>query len=160
MNEQVNTHMAASALTSWKQFNGKHGLEHHQNDHLHEEQQQQHAKRARTGHMEQPDHYMMAPAHYRQEYQHKAPVAVMAVHGKPELKPFPFYYYRDHSTDEDPDPLTPLTFPGRVPNFPAKLHVILAKPEYADVIDWMPHGRSWRVLKPREFETKIIPKVR
>ena len=41
-------------------------------------------------------------------------------HGKEVvLKPFPYFYYRDYSTLQDPDPLTPLTAPGRVPNFPA-----------------------------------------
>lgn len=78
--------------------------------------------------------------------------------GKDELKPYPFFYYRDHSTDSDPDPLEPLTPPGRVPTFPAKLYAILARPELEDVVAWLPHGRAWRVLKPREFETKVIPR--
>lgn len=38
-----------------------------------------------------------------------------------ELLPRPYFYYRDFSQDVDPDPLTPLTPPGRVPNFPAKM---------------------------------------
>lgn len=38
-----------------------------------------------------------------------------------ELLPAPFFYYRDFSTQPDPDPLVPLTAPGRVPNFPAKV---------------------------------------
>jgi len=74
-----------------------------------------------------------------------------------ELRPFPWFYYRDFSHEEDPDSLTPLTPPGRVPNFPAKMHAILSRPDLADVICWMPHGRSWRVLKPREFEVRVIP---
>lgn len=73
------------------------------------------------------------------------------------LKPYPFFYYRDFSREADPDPLTPLTPPGRVPNFPAKMHAILSRPDLADIICWMPHGRSWRVLKPREFEIRVIP---
>jgi hypothetical protein len=64
----------------------------------------------------------------------------------------------DHSTVPDPDPLTPLTAPGRVPNFPAKMHAILSHPELRDIVCWLPHGRSWRVLKPREFEIKVLPK--
>ncbi|CAB9513571.1 shock factor protein [Seminavis robusta] len=75
-----------------------------------------------------------------------------------ELKPAPYFYYRDHSQDADPDPLTPLTPPGRVPNFPAKMQAILSKKEYSDIVAWLPHGRSWRILKPREFEVKVIPK--
>ncbi|ACI65630.1 heat shock factor, DNA-binding [Phaeodactylum tricornutum CCAP 1055/1] len=73
------------------------------------------------------------------------------------LQPYPMFYYRDFSTESDPDALTPLTPPGRVPNFPAKMHSILSRPDLADVICWMPHGRSWRVLKPREFEIRVIP---
>jgi HSF-type DNA-binding len=73
------------------------------------------------------------------------------------LKPFPFFYYLDFSTQVDPDPLIPVTSPGRVPNFPAKMHSILSRPDLADLVAWMPHGRSWRVLKPREFEISVIP---
>ena len=73
------------------------------------------------------------------------------------LKPYPYFFYRDFSKQVDPDPLTPLTAPGRVPNFPAKMHSILSRPDLADVVAWMPHGRSWRVLKPREFEIRVIP---
>jgi len=76
---------------------------------------------------------------------------------QPELKPFPYFYYRDFSKEVDPDPLVPLTPPGRVPNFPAKMHSILSRPDLADIICWMPHGRAWRVLKPREFEIRVIP---
>jgi hypothetical protein len=72
-------------------------------------------------------------------------------------EPYPFFHYKDYSTKPDPDALTPLTPPGRVPNFPAKMHSILSRPDLADVICWMPHGRSWRVLKPREFEIRVIP---
>lgn len=75
-----------------------------------------------------------------------------------ELLPAPYFYYRDHSTEQDPDPLTPLTPPGRVPNFPAKMHAILSRKDFEDIVAWLPHGRSWRVLKPREFEVKVIPK--
>ncbi|CAB9521306.1 shock factor protein 4 [Seminavis robusta] len=35
---------------------------------------------------------------------------------------------------------------------------ILSSPEYQTIISWLPHGRAWRVLKPKEFEEKIIPK--
>lgn len=73
------------------------------------------------------------------------------------VKSFPYFFYRDFSSLPDPDPLTPLTSPGRVPNFPAKMHSILSRPDLADVVAWMPHGRSWRVLKPREFEIRVIP---
>ena len=76
--------------------------------------------------------------------------------GKREMQPSPFFHYRNFSEVEDPDPLTPLTFPGRVPNFPAKMHAILSRPDLSDIVAWMPHGRSWRILKPREFEVRVI----
>jgi len=44
------------------------------------------------------------------------------------------------------------------PPFPVKLHKILSNPENSDIISWLPHGRSWRVLKPKTYEEKIIPK--
>lgn len=79
---------------------------------------------------------------------------------KPEamraLLPAPFFRYRDFSEVEDPDPLTPLTFPGRVPNFTSKMHAILSRPDLSDIVAWMPHGRAWRILKPREFEVRVI----
>lgn len=74
-----------------------------------------------------------------------------------ELLPAPYFYYRDHSTKEDDDPLTPLTPLARVPNFPAKMHAILSRKDLSDVVTWLPHGRAWRVLKPREFEVRVIP---
>lgn len=86
-----------------------------------------------------------------------AAAATTAPHNAKVLKPAPYFYYRDHSMEVDSDPLTPLTPPGRVPNFPAKMHAILGRSDFRDVVAWLPHGRSWRVLKPREFEIKVIP---
>ena len=34
---------------------------------------------------------------------------------------------------------------------------ILSREDLSHIISWMPHGRSWRVWKPREFEIKVIP---
>jgi hypothetical protein len=85
------------------------------------------------------------------------PPAQLARAPEANPEPYPFFHYKDFSTKPDPDSLTPLTPPGRVPNFPAKMHSILSRPDLADVICWMPHGRSWRVLKPREFEIRVIP---
>jgi len=75
----------------------------------------------------------------------------------PEEPKAPYFYYRDHSHLPDPDPTKPVTIPGRIPTFPAKLFAILSRPDLADIISWMPHGRSWKVHKPREFEIKVIP---
>jgi hypothetical protein len=102
-----------------------------------------------------------------------------------QLKPYPYFYYKDYSTSPDPDPLIPLTPPGRyvafdnhdpvpltvygfahfsgfhvdtrVPNFVAKMHAILSRPNLTDVIVWMPHGRSFKILKPRDFEIRVLP---
>ena len=46
---------------------------------------------------------------------------------------------------------------GKEPPFPVKLHRILSNSEFREVITWLPHGRSWRVLKPKAFEEGIIP---
>lgn len=69
-----------------------------------------------------------------------------------------FNVYADYSMMPDPDPLVPLTPIGRVPNFLARLHAILCRQDLSDVICWLPHGRSWRMLKPCEFEKEVMPK--
>ncbi len=43
------------------------------------------------------------------------------------------------------------------PSSPVKLYALLSQPNLAPVITWMPHGRSWKVLKPRIFETAVLP---
>ncbi|KAL3935310.1 MAG: hypothetical protein SGARI_003030 [Bacillariaceae sp.] len=45
----------------------------------------------------------------------------------------------------------------RSQRFPVKLYALLAQPALAHIITWMPHGRSWKVLKPKLFETSILP---
>lgn len=45
----------------------------------------------------------------------------------------------------------------RVQKFPVKLYAILAQKEFSDIITWMPHGRSWKVLKPNLFESLVMP---
>ena len=45
----------------------------------------------------------------------------------------------------------------RVQKFPVKLYAILAQKEFADIVSWMPHGRSWKVLKPNLFESLVMP---
>mmetsp|Transcript_27977 Transcript_27977/g.65048 ORF Transcript_27977/g.65048 Transcript_27977/m.65048 type:complete len:567 (+) Transcript_27977:60-1760(+) len=45
----------------------------------------------------------------------------------------------------------------RVKKFPVKLYAILARKEFHDIITWMPHGRSWKVLKPNLFESTVMP---
>ena len=72
-------------------------------------------------------------------------------------QPYPYFYYRDYSTLVDATPQAPLTSAGRAPNFPTLMHSILNRPDLSDIVAWMPHGRSWRVLQPREFEARVIP---
>ena len=45
----------------------------------------------------------------------------------------------------------------RVQKFPVKLYAILGKKEFEGIITWMPHGRSWKVLKPNLFESMVMP---
>ena len=45
----------------------------------------------------------------------------------------------------------------RVQKFPVKLYAILAQKEFQNIITWMPHGRSWKVLKPNLFESLVMP---
>lgn len=72
------------------------------------------------------------------------------------LRDSPYFYYRDHSLERDADPLSPLTPPGRVPNFPAKMHAIMSRHDLEDVVAWQSHGRAWRILDAKAFETKVL----
>lgn len=40
----------------------------------------------------------------------------------------------------------------------SEMHAILTNPDLAGVVAWAPHGRSWRILRPRDFEIRILPK--
>lgn len=41
---------------------------------------------------------------------------------------------------------------------PTKLHLMLINPCYSDdIICWMPHGRSWKVLNQKKFVKKVMP---
>ena len=76
--------------------------------------------------------------------------------GEAKLQPYPFFYYRDFSRVKDPNPSARNSLKG-ANNFPVKMHIILNDPELEDIVGWLPHGRSWRILRPREFEKKVIP---
>ncbi|KAL3774291.1 hypothetical protein HJC23_007930 [Cyclotella cryptica] len=73
-------------------------------------------------------------------------------------KPAPYFFYTDHSREADHDPLSPVTQSGTVPSFPIKMHALLSKTELSDVLAWDSHGRSFRILKPRQFEAEILPR--
>lgn len=82
----------------------------------------------------------------------------------------PLYKYRDfgHVDEEDDGVNAEIPAPApngrgnsessiRVQKFPVKLYAILAQKEFHDIICWMPHGRSWKVLKPSVFESLVMP---
>ena len=35
--------------------------------------------------------------------------------------------------------------------------MILSNPDFEDIISWLPHGRSWRILQQKAFEERVIP---
>lgn len=44
------------------------------------------------------------------------------------------------------------------PSFPKKLHDILTKSDFAgSTLEWLSHGKSWRVLRWDDFSNKVIP---
>jgi HSF-type DNA-binding len=43
-------------------------------------------------------------------------------------------------------------------SFPSRLHEILSNPEYSECITWLPHGRSWKILRRTQFECLVIPR--
>ena len=73
-------------------------------------------------------------------------------------RPYPYFFYIDHFREADPDPFMPVTQPGRTPCFLMKMHALLSNTKLADIIAWDDHGRSFRILRRKEFETKVMPK--
>jgi hypothetical protein len=76
------------------------------------------------------------------------------------------YKYNDYAKLEEHElavPTTPASGRGstdssiRAQKFPVKLYAILAQKEFHDIITWMHHGRSWKVLKPTMFESMVMP---
>jgi hypothetical protein len=70
--------------------------------------------------------------------------------------------YRDHSEvpAERTDGASSILCHGsstKEHTFSVKLHMILSNPDFQDIIGWLPHGRSWRILKQQAFEEKVIP---
>jgi len=44
-------------------------------------------------------------------------------------------------------------------NFPFQMHKILTNSDFAgSTLEWLPHGKSWRVLRWDEFSNNVIPK--
>lgn len=42
--------------------------------------------------------------------------------------------------------------------FPLRLHELLADPTVRDVISWLPHGRSFVILRPDVFANRVLPR--
>ncbi len=40
---------------------------------------------------------------------------------------------------------------------PVKLNLMLSDPKFSHIISWMPHGRAWRVFRPKEFTEFVAP---
>lgn len=65
----------------------------------------------------------------------------------------------DRSQEPDTLPNIHITTPNRCPSFVVKLYAVLSyHPELSHIITWLPHGRSWTILDPMEFEVNVIPK--
>eukprot|EP00569_Conticribra_weissflogii_P011276 CAMPEP_0171377864 /NCGR_PEP_ID=MMETSP0879-20121228/22321_1 /TAXON_ID=67004 /ORGANISM="Thalassiosira weissflogii, Strain CCMP1336" /LENGTH=435 /DNA_ID=CAMNT_0011888115 /DNA_START=74 /DNA_END=1381 /DNA_ORIENTATION=+ len=70
----------------------------------------------------------------------------------------PKYIYRDfshiqpsHSTNNEQLEPAPRTLP-------AKLNSMLSDSSLSDIITWLPHGRSWRILDRDRFTHEVLPK--
>ena len=69
--------------------------------------------------------------------------------------------YIDHSqdlpdnSDQEANRIAPI---HRRPNFPESLFAILSDQTLSNVITWLPHGRSFSILKPEVFATEVLPK--
>lgn len=73
-----------------------------------------------------------------------------------QVLPFSLGGYVDHSRDPD-DGRTAFAPIHRKPNFTESLFAILSNPDLASIIQWMPHGRSFVILKRDEFAKDVLP---
>jgi len=76
------------------------------------------------------------------------------------------YVYRDYSRvlpDEGESVLgaiaNSVSGPSSVKQqkLPLKLNALLNDPELSQIIGWMPHGRAWKILKPKQFVKEVLP---
>jgi len=83
------------------------------------------------------------------------------------VRPGPKYLYRDFSRvppDEGETALGAITNsvsnPASVKHqrLPIKLNALLNDPELTEIIAWLPHGRAWRILKPKLFVREVLTK--
>jgi hypothetical protein len=65
--------------------------------------------------------------------------------------------YIDHSRDPR-DPKHQIAPMHRRPNFNESLFAILSNQTLSSIITWMPHGRSFTILKTDQFANEVLPK--
>jgi hypothetical protein len=53
--------------------------------------------------------------------------------------------------------LSPSGDPSKRETFPHKLMAILNDSTLADVVSWLPHGRSFAIIRPDVFTEKVLP---
>jgi len=70
----------------------------------------------------------------------------------------PPYWYHDFSRHMKADAEKLCTKQRRhgPPLFPKILYEILSRDDITDIISWCPHGRAWRVHKPKVFEDRVL----
>ena len=64
--------------------------------------------------------------------------------------------YRDFSHVRPSKNYIPRSPTSKEATFPEKLHFILSDSTYEDCVCWLPHGRGWKLLKPLDFEERIL----
>lgn len=115
-------------------------------------------------HEQEPDNGSQSPVQQGNYNYRKLPAGTTP---KNNTRLFVKHVYRDRSADlPHPDELDWVNrsdTSGRTPNaaFPLKLHETLRQIELDgldDVVGWLPHGRSFKVFKPKEFVEVVLPR--
>jgi len=47
---------------------------------------------------------------------------------------------------------------AKVQKLPPKLYTILSMSEFSQIITWMPHGRSWKIIDTKGFQKEVMPR--
>jgi len=55
------------------------------------------------------------------------------------------------------DDLQPIPLSVRSAKFTTKLEAMLSNPFTSDIIAWMPHGKSWKIIDPILFYREVMP---
>ncbi|KAL7526306.1 hypothetical protein ACHAXR_001417, partial [Thalassiosira sp. AJA248-18] len=84
----------------------------------------------------------------------------------PPAVPAAAYMNQEPPMVASPAPTTQAYFPQQVriargdsqEMFPMRLHALLSDPTVSDVISWLPHGKSFVVLRPDIFANQVLPR--